>query len=179
MGQMVMISNYQEYYKLVAYLSKITKLKMGLIIGFPNLQYIFEEEHYKDLPGGILESFATLFSRNLKLFVYPTYQNSNIMNCMRFNPPMHLIDLYRYLIANNKIEDIHHYNETNMNIDTNQTLELIRKGEEGWEENVPDEVIKMIKDRCLFGFPCVVIPGVPGPAHAKENQGVAVETDDV
>ncbi len=98
---------------------------------------------------------------------------------MRFNPPVQLIDLYRYLIANNKIEDIHHYNETNMNIDTNKTLQLIKSGEEGWEENVPDEVIKMIKDRCLFGFPCVVIPGVPGPAHAKENQEVAIESDDV
>jgi hypothetical protein len=179
MGQMVMISNYQEYYKLVAYLSKLTKLKMGLIIGYPNLEYIFEESHYKDLAGGILESFATLFSRNLKLFVYPTYQNDNIMNCMRFNPPMHLIDLYRYLIANNKIEDIHHYNETNLTINTNKSLELIRKGEEGWEENVPDEVIKMIKDRCLFGFPCVVIPKVLVPAYSKEVQEIAVETDDV
>lgn len=179
MGQMVMISNYQEYYKLVAYISRLTKLKMGLIIGYPNLEYIFEESHYKDLAGGILESFATLFSRNLKLFVYPTYQNNNIMNCMRFNPPMHLIDLYRYLIANNKIEDIHHYNETNLTINTNKSLELIRKGEEGWEENVPDEVIKMIKDRCLFGFPCVVIPEVLVPAYSKEVQEIAVETDDV
>jgi len=101
------------------------------------------------------------------------------MNCMRFNPPMHLIDLYRYLIANNKIEDIHHYNETNLTINTNKSLELIRKGEEGWEENVPDEVIKMIKDRCLFGFPCVVIPKVLVPAYSKEVQEIAVETDDV
>lgn len=174
LGQMVMISNYQEYYKLVAYLSKLTKLKMGLIIGYPNLEYIFEESHYKDLAGGILESFATLFSRNLKLFVYPTYQNSNIMNCMRFNPPMHLIDLYRYLIANNKIEDIHHYNETNLNINTNKTLELIKQGEDGWEENVPDEVIKMIKDRCLFGFPCVVVPGVDGSPKSVDNKQLTI-----
>jgi len=55
----------------------------------------------------------------------------------------------------------------------------LRKGEEGWEENVPDEVIKMIKDRCLFGFPCVVIPGVPMPVYAKEVQEIAVETDDI
>jgi hypothetical protein len=31
-------------------------------------------------------------------------------------------------------------------------------GEEGWEEHVPAEVVTFIKDRCLFGFPCVVIP---------------------
>ena len=58
-------------------------------------------------------------------------------------------------------------------------LDLIKRGESGWEEDVPEAVSTMIKDRCLFGFPCVVIPGGPGPDHDKENQGVAVETDDV
>ncbi|MFD2147293.1 hypothetical protein [Mucilaginibacter antarcticus] len=67
MGQTVLISNFHEYYKLVAYLSKITSLKVGVVLGYPNLEYIFAEEHYKDLPGGILESFATLFSRKVKL----------------------------------------------------------------------------------------------------------------
>jgi hypothetical protein len=158
LGQTVMITNYVEYYRLVAYLSKITKLKIGLIIGFPNLEYIFDEENYKDLPGEILESFATLFSRKLKLFVYPTLRNNIIMNCMKFNPPAHLNDLYRFLIANNKIEDIYHYNKSNLNIQTDNMLELIQRGEEGWEEHVPAEVVTFIKDRCLFGFPCVVIP---------------------
>jgi hypothetical protein len=158
LGQTVMITNYVEYYKLVAHLSKITRLKMGLIIGYPNLEYIFDEENYKDLPGEILESFATLFSRKVKLFVYPTLRNNMIMNCMRFNPPSNLNDLYRYLITNNKIEDIYHYNTSNLNIQTDNMLELIQRGEEGWEENVPAEVVSMIKDRCLFGFPCVVFP---------------------
>jgi hypothetical protein len=69
LGQTVMISNFQMYYKLVAYLSTITKLKMGVVLGYPNLEYIFSEEHYLDLPGGILEAFATLFSRKVKLFI--------------------------------------------------------------------------------------------------------------
>jgi hypothetical protein len=158
LGQTVMITNYHEYYKLVAYLSKITKLKIGLIIGFPNLEYIFEEANYQDLPGGILESFATLFSRKVKLFVYPTLRKNTIMNCMKFNPPLHLIDLYRFLISNNKIEDIYHYNEKNLSVQTDNVLKLIKSGEEGWEEHVPNEVVKMIMDRCLFGFPCVVLP---------------------
>ncbi len=158
LGQMVMITNNHEYYKLVSYLSKITNHKIGLIIGYPNLEYIFEDDNYKNLTGGILESFATLFSRKVKLFVYPTLKNKTIMNCMRFVPPMHLIDLYRFLITNHKIEDIHHYNEINLHVNTDNMLDLIKKGEEGWEENVPEEVVKMIKDRCLFGFPCVVLP---------------------
>ncbi len=156
LGQTVLISNFHEYYKLVAYLSKITKLKLGVVLGYPNLEYIFSEEHYQDLPGGILESFATLFSRKVKLFIYPTLRDGVIWNCLRFNPPPHLIDLYRYLITNNKIEDILHYNEHNLNMQTDKVLQLIKQGAAGWEEYVPAEVADMIKDRCLFGFHCEI-----------------------
>jgi len=158
LGQTVLISNFHEYYKLVAYLSNITKLKLGVVLGFPNLEYIFSEEHYQDLPGGILESFAALFSRKVKLFIYPTLRNGTIWNCLRFYPPPHLIDLYRYLIANNKIEDIRHYNESNLSIETDNVLGLIKQGAGVWEQYVPAEVAAMIKDRCLFGYPCEVIP---------------------
>ncbi len=154
LGQTVLISDFHEYYKLVAYLSKITKLKLGVVLGYPNLEYIFSEEHYKDLPGGILESFATLFSRKVKLFIYPTLRDGVIWNCLRFYPPPHLIDLYRYLIANNKIEDIHHYNEKNLSVQTDKVLQLIKQGVDGWEEYVPVEVAAMIKERCLFGYAC-------------------------
>jgi hypothetical protein len=154
LGQTVLISDFHEYYKLVAYLSRITKLKMGVVLGYPNLEYIFSEEHYQDLQGGILESFATLFSRNVKLFIYPTLRNGMIYNCLRFNPPNHLVDLYRYLIANNKIEDIRHYHESNLQVQTDRVLHMIKQGEAGWEEYVPPEVAAMIKDRCLFGIIC-------------------------
>ncbi len=158
LGQTVMISNFHEYYKLVAYLSTITKLKLGVVLGYPNLEYIFSEDHYKDLPGGILESFATLFSRKVKLFIYPTLRDSIIQNCQRLQLPPHLIDLYRYLIANDKIEDILDYNKNNLNVQTDRVLEMIKGSEEGWEEYVPAEVATMIKDRCLFGYPCKVEP---------------------
>jgi hypothetical protein len=158
LGQTVLISNFHEYYKLVAYLSKITKLKMGVIVGYPNLEYIFSEEHYQDLQGGILESFATLFSRKVKLFIYPTFRNGIIWNCLRFSPPSHLVDLYRYLIANNKIEDIRHYNENNLHVETDKVLNMIKQGQDGWEEYVPAEVAAMIKDRCPFGYPCEIVP---------------------
>jgi hypothetical protein len=168
LGQTVLISNFHEYYKLVAYLSKITSLKMGVVLGYPNLEYIFGEEHYTDLPGGILESFATLFSRKVKLFIYPTLRNGMIMNCLRFSPPPHLIDLYRYLIANNKIEDIRHYNENNLHVQTDIVLQLIKQGVEGWEQYVPAEVATMIKARCLFGYPCAVDPATSAPVKIDE-----------
>ncbi|MBX3252665.1 MAG: hypothetical protein KF862_00885 [Chitinophagaceae bacterium] len=163
LGQTVMISNFQRYYKLVAYLSTITKLKMGVVLGYPNLEYIFSEEHYLDLPGGILESFATLFSRKVKLFIYPTLRDGVIYNCASFSLPPKLIDLFRYLIANDKIEDIIHYDESNLHVQTDAVLQQIKQGFAGWEEHVPREVASMIKYRYLFGY-------TPSPAPAKQPE---------
>ena len=43
LGQTVMISNFQEYYKVVEYFSRYTKERMGLAMGVNNLVDIFEE----------------------------------------------------------------------------------------------------------------------------------------
>ena len=171
LGQTVLISNFHEYYKLVAYLSKITKLKMGVVLGYPNLEYIFSEEHYQDLPGGILESFATLFSRKVKLFIYPTLRDGIIWNCLKFSLPPHLIDLFRYLIANNKIEDIRHYNENNLNVETDNVLQLIKQGATGWEEYVPAEVATIIKERHLFGYPVTIEEAKQDLPATNEDSG--------
>ncbi|MBO9637588.1 nicotinate-nucleotide adenylyltransferase [Siphonobacter aquaeclarae] len=159
LGLTVMVSNYTEYYKLVSYLAKLTKLKIGLIMGIPNLEFIFDEQHYANLPGGILEAFATLFSRKVKLYVYPALKpDGSLANCFKFQLPFHLRDLFNYLITNNKIEDIRTFNKKNLNILSDQVLDMIKSGGEGWEQYVPTEVATMIKDKCLFGFPCVVYP---------------------
>ncbi len=152
LGQTVMISNFHEYYKLVAYLSTITKLKVGVVLGYPNLEYIFSEDNYKSLPGGILESFAALFSRKVKLFIYPTLRNGIIQNCERFQLPPHLVDLYRYLVANDKIEDILDYNRNNLDVQTDTVLQLIKQDTDGWENCVPPEVAARIKELGLFGY---------------------------
>ena len=98
-----------------------------MVLGYPNLEYIFSEEHYQDLPGGILEAFATLFSRKVKLFIYPTLREGVICNCIKLSLPPHLVDLFRYLITNDKIEDIQHYDESNLQVQTDTILQQIKK----------------------------------------------------
>jgi hypothetical protein len=66
LGQTVMISNFQEYYKVVEYFSNYTKARMGLAMGVNNLVDIFDEKYYRHL-SGILEAFGKLF-RDMKVF---------------------------------------------------------------------------------------------------------------
>jgi hypothetical protein len=169
MGHQVMISNFHEYYRLVAYLSKLTRLKTGLLLGIPSLQDIFEESHYAHLPGGILESFATLFSRKVKLLIYPTLrEDDSIYTCQNFEVPDNLKPLYQYLVINDKIEDIRNYKVEHMRWTTDQVLAMVKSGEPGWEELVPASVAEIIKDKCLFGFPCVVYDA----RHAAQRIGL-------
>jgi hypothetical protein len=71
LGQTVMISNFQEYFKVVEYFSNYTKARMGLAMGVNNLVDIFDEKYYRHLSGGILEAFGKLFYRDLKVYLYP------------------------------------------------------------------------------------------------------------
>ncbi len=158
LGQTVLISNYFEYYRLVDYLSRITKgKKIGLVLGIYALQKVFEEKTYEKIRGGILESFASLFGSNVKLYIYPSlrYGTSELFTLADFEKdlPDNLQPLFRYLIANNKLEDIRNANTNNLHIISDNVLAMIRKGEDGWEKYVPSKVAEAIKENGLFDYP--------------------------
>ena len=153
LGQTVLISNFHEYFKLVDYLSKFSKLKMALVMGMPNLEYIFEENHYKDVPGGIMSAFGCLFGMKIKLYLYPTVSSTGeIIQLKNFKPEGHLQGLFQYLIDNEKLAEIKNYDEKLMNISTDQVLEMIQSGTDEWVQFVPKSVSIMIKENSLFGY---------------------------
>jgi hypothetical protein len=157
LGQHVLISNYFEYYRLVDYLSRITRgKKIGIIMGIYALQKVFDEKTYENTRGGILECFASLFGTNVKLYIYPALarESSAILTLRDFETdlPDNLRSLFHYLMENNKLEDITNANVKNLHIISDNVLEMIRKGEGGWEKFVPHKVAEAIKERGLFDF---------------------------
>jgi hypothetical protein len=158
LGQTVLVSNYFEYYRLVDYLSRITRgKKIGIVLGIYALQKVFEEKTYEKIRGGILESFASLFGTNVKLYIYPSlrYGTNELFTLADFEKelPDNLQPLFRYLIANNKLEDIRNANTNNLHIISDNVLAMIRKGEDGWEKFVPSKVAEAIKENGLFDYP--------------------------
>lgn len=155
MGQTVLISNYQEYYRLVDYLSKFNrKRKIGLILGIRNLQQIFGEEYYQDLTGGILQAFGTLFGTNVKLFVYPALsaKKEQVITLESFELAENLQHLFQYLFATEKIENIEGVDPQLLHITSDQVLAMIKGGESGWEDMVPIQVEQAVKKLKLFGY---------------------------
>lgn len=151
-GQTVLISNYQEYYKLLEYFSRFTKKRMGLIMGVNNLLDIFNEKYYLGLKGGILEAFGVLFMQDLKIFLYPYVHEDELLNSM--NLPIHprMRPLYNYLIQNGRIIDIEGFKRDYLQIFSRDVLDMIRNQEPGWEEKVPAYVDNIIKEKKLFGY---------------------------
>lgn len=164
LGQTVLVSNYFEYYRLVDYLSKITKgKKIGIILGIYALQKIFEEKTYGNLKGGILESFGTLFGTNVKLYIYPAWKRDSrdLFTLKDFEQtlPVNLRSLFRYLVENNKVEDIKDANVNNLHIISDNVLAMIKKGDDGWEKFVPRKVQEAIKDHNLFDYHAETVKG--------------------
>ena len=166
LGQTVLISNYQEYYKLVEYFSRYTKSRMGLIMGVNNLVEVFDERYYRELNGGVLEAFGILFHRDLKIYVYPSRASASDSIMTTNTMPIHprLQPLYDYLLFNKRLVDIDSFDPNVLHIFSKQVLDMIRGGTPGWEEMVPPYVDNMIKDNRLFGY----TPSTKGKAAGAE-----------
>lgn len=153
LGQTVMISNFQEYYRVVEYFSNYTKARMGLAMGVNNLVDIFDEKYYRHLSGGILEAFGKLFYRDMKVYLYPMIgENGEILNSetLRVHPRMK--ELYKFFKFNGKVVDITNYDPENLEVFSREVLKMIGQNKPGWERMLPPGVAEIIKKKSLFGY---------------------------
>ena len=153
LGHTVLISNYRKYYKLIEYFSNYTKARMGLIIGVNNLLEIFDDKYYRNLNGGILEAFGILFTRDLKIYLYPYQADAKDELLNSKNIPIHrrLRPLYDYLLKNGRIKDLK-FNDNVLQIFSRDILQKIKKKEDGWQDGVPEGVSEIISKKKLFGM---------------------------
>ena len=153
LGHTVLISNYRKYYKLIEYFSNFTNNRMGLILGVNNLLEIFDNKYYLNLNGGILEAFGILFTRDLKIYLYP-YQptvNDELLTSENIPITKKLIPLYDYLVKNRKIRDLE-FDKSALQIFSRDILSKIKNNESDWVDGVPKGVDEIIKDKQLFGY---------------------------
>ena len=151
-GQTVMISNFQEYYKVVEYFSQHTKKEMGLVMGVDNLIDIFNEKYYRHLSGGILEAFGKLFFKSLKVYLYPMRdeETGEIITSANLKVHPRMKELYKFFVDNGKLIDIENYDEKALDIHPREVYDMILEGDPKWEEMVPGLTAKMIKEKDMF-----------------------------
>ena len=71
LGKNVLISKHAEFHRLSSYLARHTRAPVGIVLGLPLFEELFNERWYADLDGGLLEAFGRLFKQDLRLYVYP------------------------------------------------------------------------------------------------------------
>lgn len=158
LGNTVMISNFSEYYKLTEYFSKYTGENIGIIMGVGNLLEVLNEEYYIGLPGGILEAFGKLLSKNIEIFLYPLMGKDGKMrdsNSLEVNKSIQ--SLYDYFKTTQRIKDLKGVDPNILKIHSRKVLQMIDKNISGWEEQLPEGVPQFIKIKRMFGYKKPVI----------------------
>lgn len=154
LGYTVIISNFSEYYRLIDYFANYTSGKIGVAMGVNNLLDVFDENYYKNLSGGILEAFGKFFRQDMTVYLYPykDLESGTLLTANNLKVHDNLKELYKYFKLNKRIVDIQSYNPDYSEIYSREILHKIANHESGWENQVPNGVTEMIKERGMFGY---------------------------
>lgn len=153
-GQSVMISDIQEYYKLVELFSQFKIRKLRLVMGVPSLRNILDPAYYTGLNGGILEAMSKLFPRNIKLYIYPTRDDlsNKLITSKDLVLDKGMMYLFSYLRENKLIVDLDSNMADQLRIKAFEVQRMIETGNADWEKYVPMIVARRIKEKKLFGY---------------------------
>ena len=152
-GMTVLISDFDAYHRLAAYLAWRTDGRIGMVMGVPSLIDLFDESSHADLPGGILESFGRLFKNDLRLFVYPMLRDDEVddgrqrrggrLTCSRCTTTSR---------GRGSFVHLDNYKPDYLPILSRDVLQRIPTEDTTWESMVPPEVSELIKKRGFFGY---------------------------
>jgi Tat protein secretion system quality control protein TatD with DNase activity len=156
MGQTVMITNCQQHQKLIHYLEDYKVKQLAMVVGVKVLLDMVNEKYYKHMDASLLSAFGALFANHVKFYVYPAFQegSAELMTASNLPIPEGIKFLYKHLIDSKQIIDIADPHPEILHIYSQAVLEMIQSNEKGWESYVPSKIAALIKEDCLFGFPC-------------------------
>ena len=150
----MLISDYFEYHRLAAYLTRYTAEPIAVTMGVASLLDLFQEQYYAELEGGILEAFGKLFTKDLRIYVYPlldqeTGQLSAVENV---EMPADVRSLYKHLVERGRIKQLHNFDKSVLHIFSRDVFRRIKDHDASWESMVPERIAEVIKQRHFFGF---------------------------
>ena len=155
LGQTVVISNCTQYKGLIEHLSDFRVQMIGLVVGVRELLEFISDKYYENMDGRLLSAFGDIFTRNVRMYVYPAFQEGSeeLMTVDNLPLPEGVTFLYKHLLDSKQVVNVENFDPDILHIFSKQVLQMIQKNEEGWDSMVSSKVAKLIKDRQLFGFP--------------------------
>ncbi|MBK8555900.1 MAG: TonB-dependent receptor [Lewinellaceae bacterium] len=153
MGQTVILSNCLQHKKLIAYFSEYKIHHIGLAMGIRKLKNIIWET-FESNPHHLLGAFGELFLGNVRFYVYPAKKENiqELITIHNIDIPLEIRHLYHHILDNRHVVPVEHFNPDILHVYHKDVLGMIQRGEKGWEEKVPAEMVQLIKEKRLFGY---------------------------
>lgn len=144
LGKNVLISKYPEFHRVSSYLARHTQSPIGIVLGLPLFQELFNERWCSDLEGGLLEAFGRLFKNQVRVYVYPMGDpmtgKVRGVNDARVTPEQkHLL---RYLIETKCVRALEEPNQEFLFHTSAEVRNMIHARDANWQSLVPDIVLK-------------------------------------
>ncbi len=160
LGQKVIVSNCFNHQSLINYLSDFKIKRLGLVIGVWELLEIINQKYYQNMDGRLLVAFGELFTRNIRIYAYPVLQEKSgkVLTGMNLPVPEGIRFLYKYLIESQHIVEVKDFDSDLLPIYPQKVLKMIKSGQPGWEEMVPETLVTTIKEKHLFEYHSINSP---------------------
>lgn len=151
-GKTVLVSDYFEYYRLATYLGRYTSEPIAVTMGANSLVNLFKEEYYESLEGGILEAFGKLFTKNMRIYVYPYRApgSDTLQTAATLSIRDEERNIFEHLHERGRIKDISGYDPSILHIFSRDVLKKIKAADPSWESMVPPEIAAVINSRRFF-----------------------------
>ena len=152
LGFSVLISDYLRFFRLRSWIRRYTQNRIGIMLSVLDFDYLFAEQYYEGLEGGILEAFGKLFSDNTNVYVYPTIRDGKLISLDNVNVDPSLNHLLKHLTSNNAMVSADIQDVRNLDISAREVVKELPNGRGDWEQKLPAMVSKSIIEKELFGF---------------------------
>lgn len=152
LGNYVLVSNFRLFYKLKEFLRQYTDQPIATIVAASALQRIFEEKHYSELSGGLLEGLSKMLDDQSRLYIYPHKSEESCLTAASFNPDSKWQMIYKHFTSLKQIKDIGECQTVDQYHHSQQVADMIKSRKSGWEGLVPQPIVDLIKKQKLFGF---------------------------
>lgn len=140
LGKSVMVSNFAEFHRLSAYLRRSNGADVGLVVGLPLLETLFEEKWYSNLEGGALEGFGRLFKDGVTLHVYPCFESNRQRSLREARLPASMRPLFDFLMAHERIVELPCAVPEALPYTPADVRAFILRGDSKWRKLVPRQL---------------------------------------
>ncbi|HRH94365.1 MAG TPA: TonB-dependent receptor [Prosthecobacter sp.] len=145
LGKNVLISRYPEFHRVSSYLARHTQKPIGIVLGLPLFEELFNERWCADLEGGLLEAFGRLFKNQVRLYVYPMGDpmSGGILGAQDARVTREQKHLLRYITAAHCVRSIEVPAAQEFLFHTSaEVRKMVHARDPQWQSLVPDIVLR-------------------------------------